>query len=37
MVRMCFTKQKKMSRPKFIPMKGLSLDDINEEWVSNKL
>jgi len=32
-----FYKTKKMSRPKFIPMKGVSLDEVNEEWVSNKL
>ena len=32
-----FYKTKKMSRPKFIPMKGVSLDEVNEEWVSDKL
>jgi len=32
-----FYKTKKMSRPKFIPMKGVSLDEVNEVWVSDKL
>ena len=32
-----FYKTKKMSRPKFIPMKGVSLDEVNEEWLSDKL
>jgi DNA topoisomerase-1 len=32
-----FYKTKKMNRPNFIPMKGVSLDEIDEEWVSSKL
>ena len=32
-----YYKTKKMNRPKFIPMKGVSLDEIDEEWVSSKL
>ena len=32
-----YYKTKKMSKPKFIPMKGVSLDEINEEWVLEHL
>jgi len=32
-----YYKTKKMSRPKFIPMKGISLDEIDEEWVTEHL
>ena len=32
-----YYKTKKMSRPKFIPMKGVSLDEIDEEWVIEHL
>jgi topoisomerase IA-like protein len=32
-----YYKTKKMSRPKFIPMKGVSLDKIDEEWIIEHL
>jgi DNA topoisomerase I len=32
-----FYKTSKMKKPKFISMKGVVIDDIDEEWVNNKL
>ena len=32
-----FYKTKQMKKPKFIPMKGITIDDVNENWVLNKI
>ena len=32
-----FYKTDKMKKPKFIPMKGITTDEVTEEWVKDKL
>ena len=32
-----FYKTNKMKKPKFIPMKGISMGEVNEQWVRDKL
>ena len=32
-----FYKTNKMKKPKFIPMKGIKIEEVTEQWVNNKL
>ena len=32
-----FYKTNKMKKPKFIPMKGIKVEEVTEQWVKDKL